>query len=86
MWARSLKLEARIEALENHRQKNSRNSSKLPSGGGFGKRTKSLHPQGARHAHSRLISFDFERLLKWAAGGVSDRNAYCCSIREFISR
>lgn len=33
-----------------------------------------------------LRSLSSERLLKWTAGGVSDRNAYCCSIREFVSR
>jgi len=41
-------LEARLEALENQRQKDSHNSSKPPSGDGFGKRTKSLRPKGER--------------------------------------
>jgi tetrahydromethanopterin S-methyltransferase subunit B len=39
------RLEARVEALENQLSKNSRNSSKPPSGDGFGKRTKSLRPK-----------------------------------------
>lgn len=39
---------ARIEALENQRSKNSRNSSKPPSSDGFGKRTKSLRKKSDR--------------------------------------
>jgi len=35
-------LELRVEALENQWSKNSRNSSKPPSGDGFGKRNRSL--------------------------------------------
>jgi transposase len=42
------RLEARVEALENQLSKNSRNSSKPPSGDGFGKRTKSLRPKSER--------------------------------------
>ena len=41
-------LEARIKALENQRQKDSRNSSKPPSSDGFGKRTKSLRSKSER--------------------------------------
>ncbi|WP_313930061.1 DUF6444 domain-containing protein [Trichocoleus sp. FACHB-262] len=41
-------LETCLEALENQRQKDSRNSSKPPSGDGFAKRTKSLRPRGER--------------------------------------
>lgn len=41
-------LEARFEALENQRKKDSRNSSKPPSGDGVGKRTKSLRKKGER--------------------------------------
>lgn len=37
-----LALEARIKALEDKQTKTSRNSSKPPSGDGFGKRTRSL--------------------------------------------
>ena len=37
-----LALETRIKALEDQQKKDSRNSSKPPSGDGFGKRTKSL--------------------------------------------
>jgi transposase len=48
MLERIRQLEGRIEALENQCQKNSRNSSKPPSGDGFGKRTKSLRPNGER--------------------------------------
>lgn len=38
-------LENRLEALENQKAKDSHNSSKPPSGDGFGKRTKSLRPK-----------------------------------------
>ncbi len=41
-------LEARVEALENQLSKNSRNSSKPPSGDGFGKRTRSLRTKSER--------------------------------------
>lgn len=41
-------MEARVEALEHQQSKNSRNSSKPPSGDGFGKRTKSLRPKQER--------------------------------------
>ena len=49
-------LEARIKALEDKQTKNSRNSSKPPSGDGFGKRTKSLRkksqrPSGGQKSH-----------------------------------
>jgi len=40
--------EERIECLENQRKKDSHNSSKPPSGDGFGKRTQSLRPKGER--------------------------------------
>ena len=41
-------LETRIKALEDKQTKNSRNSSKPPSGDGFGKRTKSLRKKSSR--------------------------------------
>jgi transposase len=41
-------LETRLEALENQRHKDSRNSGKPPSGDGFGKRTKSLRGKSER--------------------------------------
>ena len=41
-------LEARIEALENQKSKDSKNSSKPPSGDGFAKRTKSLRTKSGR--------------------------------------
>lgn len=49
-------LEKRIKALEDKQKKNSRNSSKPPSGDGFGKRTKSLRkkserPSGGQRGH-----------------------------------
>lgn len=46
--ARINQLEERVEALENQVSKNSRNSSKPPSGDGFGKRTKSLRQPSER--------------------------------------
>jgi transposase len=41
-------LEGRVETLENQNSKTSRNSSKPPSGDGFGKRTRSLRTQSDR--------------------------------------
>jgi transposase len=41
-------VEARVETLENQKSKNSRNSSKPPSGDGFGKRTESLRQRRER--------------------------------------
>lgn len=41
-------LETRLETLENQRKKDSRNSSKPPSGDGFAKRTTSLRRKGER--------------------------------------
>ena len=46
--ARINQLEERVETLENQVSKNSRNSSKPPSGDGFGKRTKSLRQPSER--------------------------------------
>lgn len=46
--ARINQLEERVAALENQVSKNSRNSSKPPSGDGFGKRTKSLRQPSER--------------------------------------
>jgi transposase len=43
-------LEARVSALEEQLAKNSRNSSKPPSGDGFGKRTRSLRPKSDRQS------------------------------------
>ncbi|MBD1871549.1 transposase [Cyanobacteria bacterium FACHB-471] len=45
---RIAQLEGRVEALENQKSKTSRNSSKPPSGGGFGKRTQSLWTKSER--------------------------------------
>jgi transposase len=42
------RLEARLEVLENQVKKTSRNSSKPPSGDGFGKRTQSLRQKSER--------------------------------------
>lgn len=46
--ARLSSVEARLEKLENQQKKTSRNSSKPPSGDGFGKRTKSLRKKSER--------------------------------------
>ncbi|MEL7072386.1 MAG: DUF6444 domain-containing protein, partial [Cyanobacteria bacterium J06581_3] len=43
-------VEARLGKLENQQKKNSRNSSKPPSGDGFGKRTKSLRKKSERNS------------------------------------
>ena len=43
-------VEARLEKLENQQKKTSRNSSKPPSGDGFGKRTKSLRKKSGRRS------------------------------------
>ncbi|MFK8186552.1 MAG: IS66 family transposase, partial [Phormidesmis sp.] len=54
--SRLAEVEARLEKLENQQKKDSRNSSKPPSGDGFGKRTKSLRkkserPSGGQKGH-----------------------------------
>lgn len=46
--SRLVEVEARLEKLENKQRKDSRNSSKPPSGDGFGKRTKSLRKKSKR--------------------------------------
>ena len=46
MLERISQLEARLDQLENQQKKDSRNSSKPPSGDGLGKRTKSLRSRG----------------------------------------
>jgi transposase len=56
LLAQIKRLEARLEKLENQQQKDSRNSSKPPSGDGFAKRTKSLRkkserPSGGQKGH-----------------------------------
>ncbi|EDX82841.1 hypothetical protein S7335_19 [Synechococcus sp. PCC 7335] len=58
-----LALEARMKALEDKQKKNSRNSSKPPSGDGFGKRTSSLRKKAnvQRISHSASV-----RLLEYA--------------------
>jgi transposase len=48
MLERIEQLEGRIETLENQKSKHSRNSSKPPSGDGFGKRTRSLRTKSER--------------------------------------
>jgi transposase len=48
------RLEARLEVLENQTNKNSRNSSKPPSGDGFGKRTQSLRQKSERHSGGQV--------------------------------
>ena len=55
--ARLTEVEERLEKVENQQKKDSRNSSKPPSGDGFGKRTKSLRkkserPSGGQKGHS----------------------------------
>ena len=56
LLARLADVEARLYKLENQQKKNSRNSSKPPSGDGFGKQTKSLRkrserPSGGQKGH-----------------------------------
>jgi transposase len=56
LLAQIKRLEARLEKLENQQQKDSRNSSKPPSGDGFKKRTQSLRkkserPSGGQKGH-----------------------------------
>jgi transposase len=47
-------LETRLETLENQQKQDSRNSSKPPSGDGFGKRTKSLRRMGERSSGGQV--------------------------------
>jgi transposase len=47
-------LEARLEVLENQTNKNSRNSSKPPSGDGFGKRTQSLRQKSDKPSGGQI--------------------------------
>jgi transposase len=50
LYEQNAQLSARILALENQLKKDSHNSSKPPSGDGFGKRTKSLRRKGERQS------------------------------------
>ncbi len=50
LLARSEQLEERVATLENQLSKNSRNSSKPPSGDGFGKHTRSLRSKSMRQS------------------------------------
>lgn len=52
--ARINALEARVEALENQKSRDSQNSSKPPSGDGFGKRTKSLRTKSGRQSGGQV--------------------------------
>ena len=48
LYEQNEQLSARVLALENQQRKDSHNSSKPPSSDGFGKKTRSLRPQGER--------------------------------------
>jgi transposase len=52
--AKIVSLEARIASLEEQQSKNSRNSSKPPSGDGFGKRTQSLRQKSQRSSGGQI--------------------------------
>lgn len=62
-------LEERVAALENQASKNSRNSSKPPSGDGFGKRTKSLRTKSERssggQAEHRGTTLEWRDEVDW---------------------
>ena len=65
LMARLTELEAEVKALKGQLGKNSRNSSKPPSGDGFGKRTRSLRrksekPSGGQPDHPG-------RTLEWSS-------------------
>jgi transposase len=52
--AKIVSLEARITSLEEQQSKNSRNSSKPPSGDGFGKRPQSLRQKSQRSSGGQI--------------------------------
>ena len=65
LMSRLTQLEAEVKALKGQLGKNSRNSSKPPSGDGFGKRTRSLRgksekPSGGQPDHR-------DRTLEWSS-------------------
>jgi transposase len=62
-------LEVRLETLENQQSKNSRNSSKPPSGDGFGKQTRSLRhkserPSGGQAGHPGT-TLEWSEVVDW---------------------
>ncbi len=71
-------MELRVEALENQLSKNSRNSSKPPSGDGFGKRTRSLRNKSERRnggqAEHRGQTLEWSDDVDW---GVEHRVDQC---------
>ncbi|HEY9643916.1 MAG TPA: IS66 family transposase [Coleofasciculaceae cyanobacterium] len=85
-------LESRVEVLENQLSKNSRNSSKPPSGDGFGKRTRSLRPKGERRKGGQTehpgTTLEWSETVDWVVEHPVEQCRGCgaCLVDEAVER
>lgn len=85
-------LELRVEALENQKSKNSRNSSKPPSGDGFGKRTRSMRPKSERSSGGQAehpgTTLEWSEAVDWVEEHPVEQCIGCgaCLVDEPVKR